>query len=364
MMTNRRAEEIVRQHIRKILREEGDGGFGGDYGWGGLSTGLGGGWGMGYGIGKDLGKFLDPFVDVFKIATGATKELTRRALTIVSVAGEAILTTLIPWLADDYGKIFAKEREDVQKIRDSYREAMNSVWEAFKYDDFLVTAFMYAPAEMLASTAARYAPEVTGKALSVLSGGTLDGVLDKIFDKYAKGPEWKTYKRFATGVADIGASRTASLLGAFEGVVREKKDVDNKKQSLESVLSNKKLIAAAGRGQVARKMSAATHEIVDNALKQAQEQAAAALAAQNLADIEKMTGKKLPEKFTTALKKAQPQERQKIEQSVLAGLKKSMKAFYIKGIKDQVQRMIDAGVPSSHSLVRAYEKTASAMNAM
>jgi hypothetical protein len=186
-MADLKVEQILRAHIRKIIKEDGEGGgFGGDFG---LSTGIGGAWGMGYGIGKDLGKFLDPFIDVAKTAVGKTKELSVKAQTLARVSIEALLVTLVPFCSDDYGKIFEKEKQDMERLKNEYGEVYQRTWDAFKNEDFLCSAFFYSPQSLLTTVAITQAPAATVKLLSILSGGRLDSLLDRILAKYPSGPK-------------------------------------------------------------------------------------------------------------------------------------------------------------------------------
>ena len=48
-------------------------------------------------------------------------------------------------------------------------------------------------------------------------------------------------------------------------------------------------------------------------------------------------------------------ERQKLEQAILDGAKKSMKSFYIKNLQAQVKQALDGGISQDSEYVRDYQ---------
>lgn len=353
-MTDLRVERLIREHVRKIIAEDGGdfGGFGGYGGWGDLSGGMRGGWGYGYGIGKDLGKFLDPFIDVFKTAVGSTKELSLKAQQLVSTAFVAATTIVVPALSDNYGEIFKQYKSELNKVKQEYKEVYQRTWDAFKNDDFLVSAFFYSPSSLLTSYAATQAPETTIKILSILSGGKLDSLLGKIKDKLSSGvsmPKAPTRKSSVRG-------RDLFSYAWMEHVIREEAKEDKR---LEKVLANPKLVNAAVSGQYAQRMMQDTRKIVDATLSAAYEHVKNVASAKSIADIEKLLGQRLPAKVTKPINKMKQNERARAEATFIKGLKEPTKAGVVKDLEAKAKATMNAGVPGDSPYIQAIRSTIS-----
>lgn len=138
--------------------------------------------------------FIKPFTNVIGTITGQTKELARRGITVLNVAFETLMTSLIPFLTDSYDEIFAKEKSDLQKIRSEYQEYYNTTAEALGGGDATMLAFLAFPGATLTSKFASAAPDVAKEILSVATGGISDDLSTRsggsgkkpsdIFDSY------------------------------------------------------------------------------------------------------------------------------------------------------------------------------------
>lgn len=336
-MSTLRARLLLREAIQEVLKEDDYGGFGDISG--------GAPYGMHY-ASKDqmYNIFVKPFADVAGVAAGKTKELSTKGQTVLKVAFETLATTLIPVLKDSYGEIFADEKEKIDRIRSEYGEVYNATWDAFKEMDVLVAAFMYRPDLFLTVQFARKAPQAAAKLLSVLSGGTLDRVLGGILKGGGGGK--KTDHREGPGMP-------------FESVLREKGDEkpaekkpDNKLSKLEQLMAHKKVKQTLANSPKVQQMTKVGQDLVQDTLKQVFEQAQGVLGAKSLQDLQAKLGKKLP--GMDKLGEVPQQERQKAEQTLLIGVKKSMKEFYTKQLEGQVKAAVEAGVPKDHPYVRDY----------
>ena len=394
MMKKSSCKDLLREHIRQIILEDGGGDFGGfgDYAGFGMG-GMGGGAIWGYGMGEKLNGFISPFTDVFKIAAGEAKKLSRRAQTVLSVAFETLLTTAIPWVSDSYGEIFSKASQDIDKIKQEYAEVYKTTYDAFKNEDFNVAAFMYAPAQYLTARAAYEAPGATAQLLSIISGGALDGILSKIKGKLGKGPalpSWEKFKRElnryeyeagrelgydvdAVRAQQIRARRAAqasSFTGAAaESIMREadeSKD-DKKNASIaksQEVLANPKLINAAVKQPYAQAMIRDMHKVIDTSLNAIYEKTRALAGANSIDALEKVVGKKLPDKVKAPLTKMKPEERRTAEAMLLKGIKMPIKQGTVKELDHYVKAAMKAGVPQDHPLIKAYTDTISKIKAL
>ena len=178
-------EEIVRLAIRRLIKEDGEGGGdggyagapGGDYGWG--MGGGGGGGGMGHmWIGDEhmsqIGSaFAAPFQELF----GGVKKAVVHARTLLAVSFEVVATTLIPFFESDFHKIFEKRDRDIQQISSEYAEVRKATWDAFKNKDFVFTAFIMAPSAFITTAFITKTPKVAIDLLKLVEGDYVQSVV-------------------------------------------------------------------------------------------------------------------------------------------------------------------------------------------
>ena len=170
-MNQRHIKNLIKEYVSETLRED-DGSMGYDDGGMG-SGGYGGG-----GSGEDLfNTFIKPFADVVGTIAGKTKELARRGMTVLNVAFETLKHTLIPFLVDSYGEIFAKEQGDIQKIRGEYQKYYDSTEKVLGGADAKVLAFIAFPGAALTGKFVKTAPKAAKGILSIATGGLSDKYL-------------------------------------------------------------------------------------------------------------------------------------------------------------------------------------------
>lgn len=348
-MTTLQTRSLLRECIREVLRED----YGGDYG----GMDMMGPYGMEF-VSRDqlYDIFVKPFVNVVGVAAGKTKELSQKGQTLLKVAFEAVATTLIPWLRDDYEEIFATEKQAIDKIRSEYGQYYDAVWDAFKNSDVMIAAFMYRPDLFLTAGLASKAPKVAAKLLSVLSGGVLDNVLGELL-KGSDGGSKSSKKskssssRSVGGMGDSWGSTGMGDMGYFESVIREADD-EGSEGPLEKLVKNKKVRQLVANSEETQKLAAVGQDVVRGTLKNVFKKAQGVLSAKSLDDLQKKLGKKLP--GMEKLSKVPQQERQKAEQQLIMGVKKSMKEFYVKQLESQVKKAVESGVPQNHPFVKDY----------
>lgn len=344
-----KSDELLRQLIREMISEDDTGGL--------MDAGydMNNGFGAHYASSNQMyDTFVKPFVDVADVAGGKTKEMSKKTGTLMKVAFETIATTLIPFLNDSYDEIFKDESEALDKIKNEYADVYNATWDAFKDNDIATMAFMYNPGSCLTSLLARKAPGVTGKLLSVLSGGSLDGFLDKVKDKFGRKGSAPP-DRSSGGNTDSWQDEHKWLKGTL---LRE----DDEKQSAGDVLTNKKVIDKALATPTAQHMQRDAVNVVRNTLKKVYAQAQAIMSAKDIGDLQTKLGKKFP--GFDKLQQVPQQERAQAEQQLLTTTKKSMKAFYVKNLKSQIDKAMKAGIPQNSSFVRDYMSVISKINAL
>ena len=357
-MSNKTTENLLlREYVQSVLVEDSMGAS--TLADAGISAGdisaAAGPYGMAFGSGQDLkNTFITPFTDVFKTAVGKSKEITRKARTLLTVSFGAILTTLIPGLGAKYSKVFEKEKSDIQKIRNQYKEVYERTNKALSSTDAAFVAFMTAPDLTLSALALNKSPEVIKDTLSVLTGGFSDSLFDKVMNK---------------NFEDLLDGEDAS-----EKSRRKKRKIDNKKQSSDlfgesllkeiseeeatkKILSNKKFLSKSLAGSDSlREIQKIANETYKRSLSEIYEQAVAVLKeAKTVEDLEKITGKKIPE--AEELKKLPPQEKEKAEKMLIEAARKTMKQFYIKNLQSQIDVVTKAGIPEETPYVQDYKAT-------
>jgi hypothetical protein len=354
----RLAEKVLlKEYIQEVLNED-DGGVYMDLA---MADATQSPWGVSFGSNEQLYNiFVRPFVDVVQTAAGKTKELSQKGQTLVRVAFETIATTLIPVLTDSYNEIFAKDKERIDKIRQEYGEVYQSNWDAFKDEDFQFLAFCYDPARYIATKVAKKAPGAALSMVSVLTGGSMDEYIDKLKQKFAheEGP----HREEPEGGKNLGKAMGGYGGGGYdvgygmESVIREDGEPQQEKPSLAKVLGNPKMIAQIDQGQIAQKMRKDAQGMVRQSLAQVYKQAKAVLGAKSLQDLQQKLGKKL--KGVEKLNNVDPKARQAAEQQLLAGVKKSMRTFYVKSLQKQAKNF--EGTP----VAKDYEQIISKVNAL
>lgn len=205
--------EILRKYIRASLLLNEDSFSGTDsFGYAGAIDPLGG-HSMSADPGPLIKTFITPFTDVFKTVVASTKAVTTDAATLINVAFQATLSTIIPICGARYDKIFVERDKKIAKIESDYSEVFDRTRDAFDGDAKLL-AFMASPASFLAGAAALKAPAATKEVLSVATGGYSDAAFDGAASGWAR---WQ--EKILSG-------------GKSSSLKREREDVDNEFMSL------------------------------------------------------------------------------------------------------------------------------------
>lgn len=134
-----------------------------------------------YSGGEDPGPllkaFVEPFTDVFKTAVAGVKQITTDVATLLRVAFETVVTTIVPFISADYQAIFDRRDKRMEDIKREYEDVYSRTDEALGGDDAKLLGFMLNPAVFLAGSAALKAPAATKELLSIATGGASDNAL-------------------------------------------------------------------------------------------------------------------------------------------------------------------------------------------
>jgi hypothetical protein len=306
-------------------------------------------------VGRDqlFNIFVGPFVTAIGHTTGKVKEISASAITVLRVAFEAVATTLIPWLQNDYAEIFNNEKEQIEKIRSEYGHYYQETFDALHHDDVLVAAFLYKPELFMTNALVKRAPKAVAQTLSVLSGGLLDKALDNVLNsKEEKSSKSKKFsKPSGGGTTDMW----------YESLIREKSkekkndDVADDDDLLVKLVNNEKVKKIVANSDQTKKLTKVGHQIVDGTLNTLEQHANSIMSVKSAEELQKKMGKQIPE--LDKLSKIPEQERQKAEQQLLQSVKKSAKEFYTKQLSLQINRAIESGLQQDHPFIKTHEAT-------
>jgi len=333
---------LLREYIKLLLKED-DGGFGDMGGLGSFAASD-----SPFGVSltsPDAIKntFITPFVDVFSTTSGKVGELSVKAQSLGKVAFESLMTSLVPSLSDDFNKIFAKEQNQIEKLKQQYKPVYDATWGALLDDDVTFLAMLYSPKLFFATDFLQKAPAAVMATASILSGGRLDGVLSKIknafhiTDKKSKGDD-SHYNNYEN------SRHIGDLL--HEDDAKPKKNVVD-------VLSSEKLVNAFLDSPETQRAQQSAQKIVQGALTQAYNTAKGIADAKSVEDLSRITGKKID---LSKLKSLPQEDTQQAEQQLLKAVKASSKQFIVKNLLGQVQAARKANVPENSQYILDYNR--------
>lgn len=377
--------KLLKEYIRQILKEDGE------Y----LSPGAGEGspYGVAWGSSEDLvSTFITPFTDVFKTAVGQSKEITRKGRTLLTLSFSALISSFVPFIGSSYKKIFEEERSDLEKIRNEYKEVYERTDKVFSSNEAAFLAFMAAPAPTLGFLAAKESPKVIKNLLSVVTGGLSDNLFDQVKEKAVNAGRWagkegrtssiedkihrndfirfmdkdkdrynddSRYKDTSSETSasvsgkDIGKAAAAVASELIEARIFEKIE---KKRGITSkeILANKTFISQAINLSDLASVQKRAIEIYRKTLTRVISEAQKILKnTHTIEDLEKISKKSLPE--TDKIKNLPPEEKKKAEKTLIDGIRKSMKDFYIKNLSDHVSEVVKSGIPEDSQYVKDYK---------
>ena len=331
-MRHNRSDDLLREYIRtrysisetKILREyvrnilvESDGG-------------------MMYGDPDALAAiFITPFTDVFKTAAGEVKKVAVKTRTLATIAFKTIMTTILPFYSYDYDELFKKDKEDIKRINEEYKDVHDRTWAALKSSDALMLAFMASPTIFLAGAAALATPSIVKGTVSVLSGGAFDS-------KESKSEKGKKKEKHSSDEEDedkdeksgIGGALFGGAAGAAAGSALQKHFKEDPKRASAMQSSARDMLSKALSAKIAH-----VKKLTQN--------------ISSLDDLQKEVKKsKMPgsEKFDAEIKKINELkggEKEKAEQILLVSVREAAKKFYVEKLESELKEVTDSLKSSS-----------------
>lgn len=384
---------ILREYVRRILAEDGDGGgwgggFGGEGGLGGFGMGMGG-----YSFSEDAmyRTFVSGWVDLFKTVGSATKSMAVSTRQIIETTFEFVKSALIPFYHGKYAEIFKKHKQMQDQIRQEHAQTYASITNALaSNDDFLVSAFMFDPARFfntalqnpsafVTTFSAINGPDALAKTLDILSGGKLGEILESVYSASEKmnkaalgkgGDKWENIKRkisralqtttAASVLDDKSSSKTESRMWRqFILVEDDKNNKNNRRKSgkekteisdetLEAMQAMlhprvlKKILQGKEIQDMMRKQRNATEETLGALINEVEK----LMKARSLENIESLTGKKV---------RPDGEIPPDVEKRIVQETQQGVRAMYQKMLKGELRHLLKS-VPKDHGLARAYMK--------
>jgi len=328
---------LLKEYVRQILVEyEGMGSYD--------SMGMGMGWGASQ---SDLlNTFITPFTDVVKVAVGQAKEIVRRSRTLVRVAFETVMTTLIPFVEDSYDEIFREEKADIERIRNEYKDVYDRTAKSF--NNLGAIGFFMAPGPFLLAKIGSSGPKAVAKTLSVATGG--------LSDKYFSS---------GSGPKNSGLFDAKYVHGTF--LLEKEEEKISYKDRLKLALKDPKIQTALKKN--VEPLGKEIKKVKIQKLKSAYDLAKNVLNAKNAKDIEIAIGKKvssdeIKKKLAAAkdLKDMKPEEIEKVMQQLPKGAMAFMKNTFVTPLEVEMKELISSN--SDPEIIDMYKDTIAKIKAL
>jgi hypothetical protein len=282
---------------------------------------------------------------VGRTVAGKAGETSVKTQTLLKTGFESLMTTFIPFLSDDYSRIFAKEQNAIEKLKQKYKPVYDATWESLQDRDVTFLAMLYSPKMFFAADFLQKAPAAVMSTASILSGGRLDGVLSKIKNAF------HITKNKSSG-NDSSYNNYESNNRAGNHLFEADEDAKPKK-TIVDVLSSEKIVNAFLNSPETQRAQQAAQKIVQDALTQAYNTAKSVADAKSVEDLAKVTGKQID---LSKLRSIPQNERQTAEQQLLKAVKASSKEFIVKNLIAQVQSARKSGVPENSQYILDYNR--------
>lgn len=331
-MTSRR---VLKEYVRNALLED-------DTGYGGYDlSGMGDSpYGMAWG-GPSLFKvFVQPFADVISTGRAGAEKLSTRVRTLAKTVFEAVATSVIPILSSDFKKIFDKETEQLNKIKEKYRAVFERTDEALSNSDIALAAFLINPAATAASTILKTAPEVALGIFETLAGDneTLRSFLKKL--------------RASNKVARSQEKADSAGPMWYEGRLYEDAESSS---NIVRALSNPKVVGMFNSTPVAREMKQDALSVVRRTTEELLARYKDVMKAHTIEDLVRLFPNVDHAKLQP-LSKVPPEQKDGIERTVTEQVRAAAKKLYSTSIQQRLDQMAKLGLSEDHTLVAGYKK--------
>lgn len=339
-MNRQTSEKLIREYVKQVLDEQTSPKKLNEY----IFDDSGGSGGY-IGSGSDLySTFIQPFVDVAGTVVGKTKEVMRRGMTVLNVAFEALMTSLVPFLTDSYDEIFAQEKADLQKIQGEYQKYYDSTNKAL--DSSVKTlAFLAFPGAALTGKFVKDSPDIARGILSVATGG--------VSDKYLSGGGGKTTSSKSKGPSSV----FDSYARAYDKLLQEAED----STTLADKIGSKKFIdAILSKSPAIQSAAKQAQQIYKKNLGERIKPVLEILAAKNIEELGKILGKQIKSPDFNELDPDKKLSEKDREMKFLESVRKTSISAAIKQLKDYVAP-VRSEFGNDHPFVKGYDNVIAAI---
>jgi hypothetical protein len=146
---------LLREYVRRLLREDGEGGGGGAVGDGWDFSGMSGPWGGGNGGGGSGGEAYQAaaelfagFINTWETGKMAVKSIASSIGHVLKLSTRVVIQSVFPNAQNRYAEIAMKEKQRQEKINHEYSAVYNKIIDEMRRnDDFQVSAFFFDPSK-------------------------------------------------------------------------------------------------------------------------------------------------------------------------------------------------------------------------
>lgn len=346
-------KSLIREYVSEIIKEDDGGGYTGGGGEGAYGYDLDSPYGVNWGGPSLLKIFVEPFTDVLKTAKAGVEQISATTRAGLKIALEAAVSTVVPVFIADFKKIFDKEKDELRKIKEKYRDVFERTDKALANDEVLIWSFLMNPTAVITAKTLKAAPEAALEIFKVLAGRSpellkylenvsveLKNSLDKDSDKNKR---QKDYSIWSDGggkrpqVRKQGSGGGLAIGGAALLAMALNKPEVQKSFSRSPIVASMKSDAMKSLNAT---MSDIKRKLKDLDSIQTPEQAKAKFPGIDISKYEALS----------------PQEKKQIAPAVVSAIKNSGKNVFKKSLEAHMAHALELGLPETHPFVLGYKK--------
>jgi hypothetical protein len=330
MKPKKSSEILVREYVSEILKEYQGGGIGSD-GFGPVASKT------------DIKKtFIAPFSDVLGTLRAGLKKIATKGITLLKVAFETAMTSVVPFVQDSYKEIFQKDKAAISKIESEHKEYYEATRKAIG-SDAVGLAFFAFPGASLAGIFAKRSPEAARDILNTLTVGRSEEYIGSSKEGQAEGKSMyscaASYRKLILEGNDVGAS------------LKERHDAT---KFIKSSIENSPVASDVAKDAL---------EAMKSSLNAAYQKAKEPAECRSIEDLKKLIPDLDAKDFEAKIANMPEDERKKEEQAYTASIKEEIKQLQLKSL-EQRKEEIEEKLGKDHPAVGLYDKTIEAIKAI
>lgn len=310
---------------------------------------------------KDFTKILGDPGKVKDAVVGSALKVGAKAQTLLSVVLRGIPSLVIPFIKTHYDQIYAREKSQLDRIRQKYPDVFKNAGQLFTGDAKLA-AFMINPVLMTSAVAAQGSVDVVLGLTNALGAGDR-GITDQVRQI------WRHVNRLPASSASIGKSSRIETtperkgnedLYYTEGFLHEATQAQRLAVKL---LRNKQFQQKLGHSHVVQDLKKMAETVKNETLNELIK------FAQDIRQVEDIEGLKamapdLAQKIQQQLQRLSPGEQESVLRTTIQQVKNDSILALTEKMKEDIATLQKLQVPSASEMISAYEKALSEISAM